>query len=169
MAVIPFQGSTLLIENYLQNQFQNCLKYDLNKSRQNSQKQKKRLSPVTLKASISSTNPNKIKLRKLQVKLRFKQLEEKIQSTQRELNINNHNVDNGLNEDFIEIISSDSEKMTPFTRFFLGITETPVHFAFFLSSLPYRHYSFLFMYSCKIPFCIEGTTQFQQNKKISYN
>ena len=164
MAVIPFQSNTILIENYLQNQCQNCLKHDLNKSRQNCQKQKKKdFFPVTLKAPISDTNPNKIKLRKLHVRLKFKQLKEKIQSTQRELKINNHKVDNELNEDFIEIISSNSEK------FFLGITETPVHFAFFLNSLPYHHYSFLFMYSCKIPFCIEGTTQFQQNKKNSYN
>ena len=116
-----------------------------------------------MKAPVSNTNPIKIKLRKLQVRLKFKQLEEKIQSTQRELKINNRKVDNELNEDFIEIISSNSEKI------FLGITETPVHFAFFLNSLLYHHYSFLFMYSCKIPFYIEGTTQFQQNKKNLYN
>ena len=51
--------------------------------------------PVTLKASISSTNPNKIKLWMLHVGLTCKQLEEKIQSIQRELKINNHKVDKG--------------------------------------------------------------------------
>ena len=51
----------------------------------------------------------------LQEGLKCKQLEEKLKSIQRELKINNHNVDNGLNEDSIEIISSNSGKMTPFT------------------------------------------------------
>ena len=54
----------------------------------------------------------------LQVGLKCKQLEEKVQSIQRELKINSHKVDNGLNEDFIEIISSNSGKMTPFTKLF---------------------------------------------------
>ena len=82
-------------------------------------KSKKRLFfPVTLKDPISNTNPNKIKLQMLQEGLKCKQLEEKLQSTQRELKINNHNVDNGLNEDFIEIICSNSGRMTPFTKLF---------------------------------------------------
>ena len=54
----------------------------------------------------------------LQVGLKCKQLEEKIQSIQRELKINNHKVDNGLNEDFIKIISSNSGKRTDFTKLF---------------------------------------------------
>ena len=54
----------------------------------------------------------------LQVGLKCKQLEGKIQSIQRELKINNHKVGNGLNEDVIEMIISNSGKMTPFTRFF---------------------------------------------------
>ena len=52
----------------------------------------------------------------LQVGLKCKQLEEKIQSIQRELKINNCKVDNWLNEDFIEIISSNSGIRTPFTK-----------------------------------------------------
>ena len=54
----------------------------------------------------------------LQVRSKCKQLEEKIQSIQRELKINNRKVDNRLNEDFIEIISSSSGKRTPFTKLF---------------------------------------------------
>ena len=38
LAKLPFQSSTLLIENYLQNQ---CLKYELTQNRRNRQKQKK--------------------------------------------------------------------------------------------------------------------------------
>ena len=68
-----------------------------------------------MKDPISNTKHNKIKLRMLQEGLKCKQLEEKLKSIQRELKINNHNVDNGLNEDSIEIISSNSGKMTPFT------------------------------------------------------
>ena len=74
--------------------------------------------PVTMEDSISNTNPNKIKHRMLQEGLKCKQLEEKLQSIQRELKTNNHKVDHGLNEDFTEIISSSSGKMTLFTKLF---------------------------------------------------
>ena len=57
---MPFQSSALLMENYSHNHWQYCLKYDLNKSRRNCQKQD--FFPVILKASISNTNLNKIKL-----------------------------------------------------------------------------------------------------------
>ena len=49
-------------------------KYDFNKSRRNRQKQKKTFFPVTLKDSISNTNPNKIELRMLQEGLKYKRL-----------------------------------------------------------------------------------------------
>ena len=52
----------------------------------------------------------------LQERLKCKQLEEKIKSIQRELDINKHKVHNVLNEDFIEIISSNSGKITPFMK-----------------------------------------------------
>ena len=52
-----------------------------------------------------------------QKRLKCKQLDEKMQSTQKELKINNNKVENGLNEDFTEIISSSSGKMNPFSRF----------------------------------------------------
>ena len=50
----------------------------------------------------------------LQERLKCKQLEEKIKSIQRELDINKHKVHNVLNADFIEIIGSNSGKITPF-------------------------------------------------------
>ena len=52
-----------------------------------------------------------------QKRLKCKQLDGKMKSTQKELKINNNNVDNGLNEDFTEIISLGSGKMAPFGRF----------------------------------------------------
>ena len=81
-------------------------------------KNKKNFFPVALKDPICNTNPYKIKLRMLQEGLKCKQLEQKLQSTQRELKINNHKVDHGLNENFIEIAGSTSWKMTPFTKLF---------------------------------------------------
>ena len=103
LAKLPFQSSTLLIENYSQNQWnylQNqCLKYELIKNRRNRQKQKKRLFSSYIESPIFSTNPNNIKLQMLQEGLKCKQLEENtIYIIQRELQINNHKVDNGLNE-----------------------------------------------------------------------
>ena len=77
--MIPFQRSTLLIENYSQNQCQYCLKYDLIKT-DGIFKNKKRLFPSYIESPIFNTNPNNIKLRMLQEKLNCKQLEEKIQS-----------------------------------------------------------------------------------------
>ena len=53
----------------------------------------------------------------LQKRLKCKQLEEK-NTMQIELKINNYQVDNGLNVDFIEIISSNLWKMTAFMKFF---------------------------------------------------
>ena len=61
----------------------------------------------------------------------------------------------------------------------MGTGETPVQFSF-LGSLPYCHYLFLFICSCKIPFCVGGTIQYQhftngkcmrpkRLKKKSYN
>ena len=42
LAIIPFQGNTLLLENYSRNQCQYyCLEYDLIKNRRNLQKQKR--------------------------------------------------------------------------------------------------------------------------------
>ena len=100
LAILPFQSSTLLIENYSQNQchyLQNqCLKYDLIKDRRNRQKQKK-FFPSSIESPIFNTNPNNIKLQMLQEGLKCKQLEEKIQ-IQRELQIKHHKVENGLNE-----------------------------------------------------------------------
>ena len=81
-------------------------------------KTKKDFFPVTLKDPISNTNPNKLKLRMLQKGLKCKQPEEKLQSIQRELEINNDKVDHGLNKDFIEIVSSSSGKITPFRKLF---------------------------------------------------
>ena len=110
--MIPFQSSTLLIENYSQNQchyLQNqCLKYDLIKDRRNRQKQKK-FFPSSIESPIFNTNPNNIKLQMLHEGLKCKQLEEKntIYVIQRELQINNHKVDNGLNEAFIRGLASE--------------------------------------------------------------
>ena len=74
------------------------LKIRFNKSRLNCQKQK-RLFSSYIESPIFSTNPNNIKLQMLQEGLKYKQLEENtVYIIQRELQINNHKVDNGLNE-----------------------------------------------------------------------
>ena len=71
-----------------------------------------------MKVPISNNNPNQIKFWMLQEGLNCKQLEGKIQSIQRELKINNHKVDNGLNEHFIEVIISNFGKITSFMKLF---------------------------------------------------
>ena len=92
--------------------------------------------------------------------LKCKQLEEnKIYIIQRELQINNHKTDNGLNE---AVIQDNSGKMSDsLYKAFLGTTETPVHFIFFLGSLSSRDYLFLFICYCKIAFCLGASTQYQ--------
>ena len=49
--MVPFQSSTLLIENYSQNQCQYCLKYDLIKT-DGIFKNKKRLFPTYIESPI---------------------------------------------------------------------------------------------------------------------
>ena len=102
LAILRFQSSTLLIENYSRKQWnysQNqCLKYELIKKQTESPKQK-RLFSSYIESPISNPNPNNIKLQMLLEGLKCKQLEENtIYIIQRELQINNHKVDNGLNE-----------------------------------------------------------------------
>ena len=62
-----------------------------------------------MESPIFNTNPNNIKLQMLHERLKCKQLEEKntIYVIQRELQINNHKVDNGLNETFIRGLASE--------------------------------------------------------------
>ena len=80
LAILPFQNSTLLIQNYSQNQWnylQNqCLKYDLIKNRRNRQRQNQFFSSC-IESPIFNSNPNNIKLQMLQGGLKCKQLEEK--------------------------------------------------------------------------------------------
>ena len=102
LAILPFQSSTLLIENCSQNQWnylQNqCSKYELIKNRLNRQKQK-RFFYSHIETRIFSADPNNIKLQLLREGLKFEQLEKNtIYTIQRELEINNHKVDNGLNK-----------------------------------------------------------------------
>ena len=60
---------------------------------------KKRLFPSYIESPIFNTNPKNIKLQMLLEGLKCKQLKEgAISIIQRELQINNHKVDNGLNE-----------------------------------------------------------------------
>ena len=97
----------------------------------------------------------------LQVGLKCKQLKEKIRSIQRELKINNHEVDNGLNQDFIEIISSNSGKKSPFTKLFW---EQQKHLFTSPSSWVRCHIviiRFFSICSCKTSFYLGGTTQYQ--------
>ena len=69
------------------------------KNRRNRQKQKKSFFSSYIESPIFNTNPNNIKLQMLLEGLKCKQLEENtIYIIQRELQINNHKVDNGLNE-----------------------------------------------------------------------
>ena len=78
------------------------LKIRFNQKQTESSKTKKRLFSSYIKSPIFNTNPNNIKLQMLLEGLKCKQLEENtIYIIQRELQINNHKVDNGLNQPVI--------------------------------------------------------------------
>ena len=123
-ALAPFQSNlifrvkncSLLIKT--QNHCTYCAKYDLIKKRRIRQKDKKDSIPAKLKAPISNTNLNKIKLRMQQERLKCRQLEQKIENMQKELKHNNHIIDNQLNKDFIDIIGSNTNNVTPFMELF---------------------------------------------------
>ena len=75
------------------------LKIRFNQKQTESSKTKKRLFSSYIKSPIFNTNPNNIKLQMLLEGLKCKQLEENtIYIIQRELQINNHKVDSGLNK-----------------------------------------------------------------------
>ena len=62
-------------------------------------------------------------------------------STLKDPKANNHKIDIGLNEDFIEIINCNLEKMAPFMMFFLRTIEALVYFVFFWARYyPMRFY-----------------------------
>ena len=78
------------------------LKIRFNKRQTESSKTKKMIFSSYTESPIFNTNPNNIKLQMLLEGLKCKQLEENtIYIIQRELQINNHKVDNGLNEPVI--------------------------------------------------------------------
>ena len=74
---LPFQSSTLLIENYSQNQWNylqnHCLKYELTKT-DGIAKNKKRIFSSYTESPIFSNNPNNIKLQMLQEGLKCKSI-----------------------------------------------------------------------------------------------
>ena len=77
------------------------------------------------------------------------------------LQIKNRKVDNGLNEAVIRDNWFKLKENDFLYEAFLGTIETPVHFIYFLGSLSSRDYSFSFICSCKMAFCLGASTQYQ--------
>lgn len=81
-------------------------------------KQKVQNTAAIKKALISITNPQRIKLTLRQQRLKCNQLQEEIYVMKNEINKNNYSVGNELTQDFINTISNNKYKMTPFMELF---------------------------------------------------
>ena len=75
--------------------------------------------PAKLKAPISFTSPERVKLTLQNYRLENKQLKDEIVIMQKEISQNSVNVDNNLGDDFISIMSgADKSKIPPFMKLF---------------------------------------------------
>ena len=88
------------------------------KNKDTRKKQKVQNTAPKKKALISITNPQRIKLTLRQQRLKCNQLQEEIYVMKNEINKNNYSVGNELTQDFINTISNNKYKMTPFMELF---------------------------------------------------
>ena len=88
------------------------------KNKDTRKKQKVQNTAAKKKALISITNPQRIKLTLRQQRLKCNQLQEEIYVMKNEINKNNYSIGNELTQDFINIISNNKYKMTPFMELF---------------------------------------------------
>ena len=71
-----------------------------------------------LKAPISATNPQRVLLSLQEQRSKSAQLEKQIQGMQIELEKSSTQVDQSLEGDFLDILDTSSEKITPFLKLF---------------------------------------------------
>ena len=154
------------IENYSQNQcyyLKNkiILKIRFNKKQTESSKRKTGFFPVTLNASFLTLTQIILNFKYYRKDWNVNNSMKKYNLYNTKLQIKNRKVDNGLNEAVIRDNWFKLKENDFLYEAFLGTIETPVHFIYFLGSLSSRDYSFSFICSCKMAFCLGASTQYQ--------
>ena len=95
-----------------------CKTYSQSHFQDQSIKSKRLHEPAKLKAPISKTAPQRIKLTLQQSRLKCKQLEQELNKMKKELQQLSFSIDTQLHNDFTEILSENNNKLTPFMNLF---------------------------------------------------
>ena len=137
------------------------LKIRFNKKQTESSKRKTDFFPVTLNASFLTLTQIILNFKCYRKDWNVNNSMKKYNLYNTKFQIKNRKVDNGLNEavirdNWFKLMVNDFLYET-----FLETIETPVHFIYFLDSLSSRDYSFSFICSCKMAFCLGASTQYQ--------
>ena len=95
-----------------------CMYHINRKNQELNMKQANLKKPAKRKAPISKTAPQRVLLTLQQHRLHCSQLEQKIENMKSELETSSVQIDNELNNDFINILSDSNTKITPFMNLF---------------------------------------------------
>ena len=98
---------------------ENCLKFQKNREKSLIRKEKIINTPAKIKAPISQTSSQRLKLTIQSIRIENKELKEKIEHLQAEIAKNSLTVDSNLSEDLVSIMSdTDQTKLSPFMKLF---------------------------------------------------
>ena len=99
-----------------------CSKYDQKQIKLTSIKKSRKVEPAKLKAPISITSPDRIKLTLQHTRLKCNQLEAELEIMKMKLQQCSVHVDKDISNDLIDIMSDHNSNVTPFINLFLATT-----------------------------------------------
>ena len=82
------------------------------------EKQRQSCKPASVKAPVSKTDPQRIKLTLQKQRIKCAELERELSAMRTELQKSSVEVDNDLSNDFVQILDSADSKITPFMNLF---------------------------------------------------
>ena len=95
-----------------------CSEYEIAANISRKGKENRLLKPAHIKAPISKTDPERVKLTLQEQRLKCAQLERELHEIKTELQRSNIEIDPKLSDDFTQILDSSSAKITPFMSLF---------------------------------------------------
>lgn len=110
--------SLLFEQNGTSNVCHFCSEYESAANISRKGKENKLLKPAHIKAPISKTDPERVKLTLQEQRLKCAQLERELHEMRTELQKSNIEIDPKLSDDFSKILDSSSAKITPFMSLF---------------------------------------------------
>ena len=95
-----------------------CLEYQVSSRKTIKAKERRLSKPANVKAPVSKTDPERIKLTLQEQRLKFAELERKLNEMRAATVKTNIEVDHELSNDFTKILDEADDKITPFTSLF---------------------------------------------------